>query len=153
LYATGPYMSVNLLVRVDFPEFLTWQVLPLVALLARRAMQPRAHWSLVAVLCLGMALLLYLHKLVGPQIVLFTFVLILVSARLALDWFAKLLIIGVSVPAMTVFAWLPILRLPRDQVVTLAVGANNPVQVFNSSLANYLWPWARNSLPAQFDEA
>lgn len=152
LYATGPYMSVNLLVRVDFPEFLIWQVLPLVVFVARRAMQPRAHWSLVILLCLGMVLLLYLHKLVGPQTILFTFALILVNARLAIDWWLKLVFLGVSVPALTVFAWLPILGLPREQIVTLAAGSLNPVQVFSSSLVNYLWPWAQNSLPPQFDE-
>lgn len=151
LYAAGPYLCVNLLVRVAFPEFLAWELLPLLCFLARRSMQPGAGvWWVVAAGTV-MSLALYMHKLVGPHIILFGFALILVNARRSLGWLARLLVLGVSVPALTVFGWAPILRLPRDQIVTLEAN-KGIVSVFNNSLLNFLWPWAQNSLPPIYDE-
>ena len=151
LYAAGPYLCVNLLVRVAFPEFLAWELLPLLCFVARRAMQPGAGVVWVAAAGTVMSLALYLHKLVGPHIILFGFALILVNARRSLGWLVRLAVLGGSVAALTVFGWAPVLRLPRDQIVTLEAN-KGIVSVFNNSLLNFLWPWAQNSLPPIYDE-
>src|SRR5262249_55504479 len=86
LYATGPYLCVNLLVRSAFPEFLAWQFLPLICFLGRRAMPPRAGFPILVGLGVVMAFVLYAHKLVGPHIILYEFALLLATVRLSIGW-------------------------------------------------------------------
>ena len=148
LYATSPFVSVALLVRATLPEFLAWQVVPLLCFLGRRAMRPGASLLLLAALCGVLALPLYLHKLIGPHIMLFELVLLLVGVRRSWDWFARLVFVGVSVPAVSVFAWLPTLRVSGDRIVTFKAGSEGAIEVFNNSPINYFWPWAQDSLPA-----
>ena len=148
LYATGPYLCINLLVRADFPEFLAGETAPLLCFLGRRAMEPRAGFVALAGLSVAMALPMYLHKLVGPHIVLFEVILILANARLSPGWLLRLLSVGVSVPCLAVFAWLPILGLDRNQVLTFKVGSMGQIIIVDDSLVDYVWPWVHNSLPA-----
>lgn len=152
LYATGPYLCINLLVRAAFPEFLAWEMLPLLCFLGRRAMQPDA--GVLSLACLGtvMAIMLYLHKLVGPHILVFEGLLIVANVRRSRAWITRLLVLGISVPCLTVFAWLPLLRLDRDQIVTLKTGTQGLITVINESPINYFWPWAQDSLPAPLRE-
>ena len=149
LYATGPYLCLDLLARTALPEFLAWQLVPLLCYLGRRAMRPGAGIAPLASLCVALSLPLYLHKLVGPHIMLFEAVLLLVAARPAVGWLARMVFLGVSVPALTIFAWLPTIQVSQDRIVTFNAGAVGAVEVFNTSVLNYLWPWAQDSLPAQ----
>ena len=151
LYAAGPYLSVNLVVRADFPEFLVWQLLPLLCFLARRAMRPRANLLWLVALGAAMAFAFYVHKLVGPHIIVFVFLLILANAYLSLDWFVRLIVLAISVPCIAVFAWLPVLHA-GDQILAFQRGSQGQVQILNDSLLNFLWPWLQNSLPANLDQ-
>jgi hypothetical protein len=151
LYATGPYLCVNLLVRADFPEFLVWQFLPLLCFLGRRAMRPNANFLWLMALGALLAFSMYVHKLVGPHIILFIFVLIAVNVCPSFGWWTRVFVLAVSVPCLAVFAWLPVLSA-GDQILAFQRGSQGQIQIVNDLLSNFLWPWLQNSLPVSLDQ-
>ena len=145
LYASGPYLSVNLLVRMAFPEYLTWQLCPALLLVVRRAATPGAGlWSMLAG-ALALAVPFYTHKLVAPHAALALAVLALNGLPWRRTAVVRLWVIGLAAICFSVPAWYPLLRGLDSALVTGLSNAQRP-GVLNQSWANLLWPWAQNSL-------
>jgi hypothetical protein len=143
LYASGPYLSVNLLVRFAFPEYLTWQAAPSLLLGVRSGLNRKAaNWQIL-LSSLALAAPFYLHKLVAPYLIL---TLLLLALVLTCDFrpstMLRALLIGSIAALFAVPAWLPMVR--GLDLATMDTGCR--ACVINPSLQNLVWPFAQDSL-------
>jgi hypothetical protein len=148
LYASGPYISINLMVRWAFPEYVAWQLLPVLLLAIRAGLNPGArHWQ-VLLSSIALAAPFYIHKLIAPYVML-TLVwlaLALLHDKISLATLVRMTLIGSIATCWTVPAWLPLIRGLEQDTVAGLVGTERP-HVMNGTFANLLWPVAQNSFP------
>jgi hypothetical protein len=149
LYATGPYLSVNLFVRNAFPEYLTWQTLPALFLAVSWALRAHAGPPAMLIGAFALAAPFYLHKLLAPHIALTLAILALGAAPLRAGTVFRLGLVGVLGVLFSVPGWYPAVRgLTGDTVSSL--GGNAIPAIFHTTVINLFWPYASSSLP---DEA
>jgi hypothetical protein len=147
LYATGPYLCVNLFVRNAFPEYLTWQMVPMLLLVVSWALQPRAGPMAVLAGVLALAAPFYLHKLVAPHIALVLAILAFNAAPWRATTLFRLAVVGSIAVLFSVPAWYPGLRGLGEEAVR-GLGGDVAPGIFHTSLTNLFWPYALNSLPS-----
>jgi hypothetical protein len=146
LYASGPYLSVNLLVRFALPEYLTWQAAPILLLGVRSGLHLKAASWQRLLGSLALAAPFYLHKLIAPYLML---TLLLLALALNSDWrprtIFRALLVGAIAAFFTLPAWLPTLR--GLDLATMDTGCR--ACVMNPSFLNLIWPFAQDSLDSQ----
>ena len=151
LYAAGPYHSVNLFVRVAFPEYVAWQVMPVLLLVMRRALGPDAGgWAMLAG-SLALAAPFYLHKLIAPHMAMVLAALALNGAPFTRRTVVRLGVVGVVAIFLSVPAWYFLARGLAAEDIS-AISANQRPWVLNPSWVNLFWPWSQNSLADAFKE-
>ena len=143
LYAAGPYLSLNLLVRDAYPEYMMWQFLPFMYLLLQRSLRHDAGpwWLLVGSVTLAAPF--YVHKLVAPYVILTMLALVFYRYKPDVRLVVRIGIIGCISLLLSVPAWSPMrgITIPAEEL-------RGP-RVINTDLVNYLWPYLLNSLEAQ----
>jgi hypothetical protein len=150
LYASGPYLTLNLWIRVAFPEYLAWQVLPGLLLVLRWALQARPTIPALIAGAAALALPFYIHKLTAPYVILTLGTLALNNTpRPRARTLLNLMAMGAAALGLSAPAWSPMVRgLDAERVADLAF---NPYPlVLDSSLVDLFWPIATNSLKAYF---
>ena len=147
LYASGPYLCVNLYVRNAFPEYLTWQTVPMLFLAARSSLQPQGGPMGMLAGALALAAPFYLHKLVAPHIALTLAILAVNTVPWRVSTLSRLALVSTLAILFSVPAWYPSLRSLGGETVRILGGDAVP-GIFHTTLTNLFWPYARNSLPS-----
>jgi hypothetical protein len=146
LYATGPYLSLDLFVRNSFPEYLTWHITPVLLLLLIWALRPGAGPLMVLVGALALAAPFYFHKLLAPHIALTLAALALNAAPWRISTVARMaLICGIAL-SFSVPAWSPSFRSFAGESLG-RMGVGGVPGIFHHTLADVFWPVAVSSLP------
>lgn len=144
LYAVSPTEMLNMLQRQAFPEYMTWQALPLLYLmLSYDRRRPSPLGALASALALAAPF--YLHKLLAPHLALILVAMAWLNSSLSVGRVARYALISVIAVLFTVPSWLPVSRgLDVSTVDTLTFG-QTPL-VMHSSIVNLFWPWLQDSL-------
>jgi hypothetical protein len=152
-YASGPYLTLNLWVRVAFPEYLAWQTLPGLLLVLQWALQARPTIPVLVAGAAALALPFYIHKLTAPYVILTVGALALNNtARPRAHTVLNLMAMGVAALGLSAPAWSPMLRgldAQRVSDLSFSIFGPNPM-VLDSSLVDLFWPIATNSIKAYF---
>lgn len=142
LYAAGPFPSFDLFIRGGFPQYLAWQSMPLLALLAARTLQPTSSPVSLIGGAAGMAVPFYIHKLVAPHVIVAVVLVALTLTPLRVGTLLRLGVAGIIGVLWSVPAWHPTVT-GQTGLVLADPGMPPPA---NHSLANLLWPFAQDSL-------
>lgn len=154
LYATGPYLSLNLVMRSAFTEYVAWQMMPVLLLALRHALRPATGtWGVLGG-ALALAAPFYLHKLVAPHAILTLAILALNQAAspFRLGTPLRLALIGGLAILFSVPGWYPAIR-GLDAATTDTLGGVLRPGILNPSVTNLFWPWLQHSLPDHPDHA
>jgi hypothetical protein len=152
LYASGPYLSVNLFVRNAFPEYLTWQIAPALLLVVQWAFRAQAGPSAMLTGALALAAPFYFHKLIAPHVALTLAVLGVNFAPWHVRTVPRLALIGTLSLLFSVPGWYPSVRGLAEDTVRRSGGDAIPA-ILHRSLSDLFWPYAVDTLPAgpQYD--
>lgn len=146
LYAAGPYPSINLFLRAAYPEYITWQALPILWLVLEWGLRRDAGLTSVVGGALALAAPFYLHKLLAPHLALTLVALAVVAAPIRVSTLGRLGLIGGVALLLSVPSWLPWLRA-FDPGLRATFNPRDLPRVYNASLLNLFWPYAQDSLP------
>jgi hypothetical protein len=142
LYASGPYLSLNLFIRDAYPEYMMWQVMPLLYLALQRSLRQSAGPLWVLVGAVALAVPFYVHKLVAPYVILTLLALIFYQHKPSMQLIGRTGLIGIIALLLSAPPW-----LAMRGIMGTDFQIHGPT-VYNHDIWNFLWPYLQNSLTA-----